>query len=184
MGLWKKVKQYGNLLIALMMAVGFGATFMIYAGGAPGGSTGNDDTQQLNYELPNSTYSETGFQKNYREQVVSAAQNDIAYVNVIYDNESQLENIEDMRPVASNFNNRAYVQVIPLSESEDLPSQTRIEDYPSAVVVGGSASQRGVIPRQEIISGDITQTEVETAVCNALSQLQGVAARCQSLGAL
>jgi hypothetical protein len=184
MGLWKKVKQYGNLVIALMMAVGFGATFMIYAGGAPGGSTGNDDTQNLNYELPASTYSEEGFQKSYREQVVSAAQNNIVYVNVIYDNKSQRENIENMQPVVSNFNDRAYVQVIPLSDSEDLPSQTQIEKYPSAVVIGGSASQRGVVPRQEIVSGNISQTEVEVAVCNALSQLQGVAARCQSLGAL
>lgn len=183
MGVWKKTKQYGNLIIALMMTIGFGATFMIYAAGAPSSNPGNDDTQELNYELPQTTYTEEGFGKNYQEQVVAAAQNDIAFVNVIYDNESQLENIEDMQPVASNFQDRAYVQLISLDNAENLPSQTQIEGYPSAVVIGGSGSSQGVVPRQEIVSGNITQNEVEKGVCNVLSNLQGIAARCQSLGA-
>lgn len=183
MGLWKKTKQYGNLLIALMMTIGFGATFMIYAAGAPGSQDTNDDTEELNYELPDSTYTEEGFNRNFQEQVVIAAQNDVAMVNIIYENESQLQNIEDMRPVNDVFGDKAYIQVIDSGDASDIPTQAEISEYPAAVVLGGSISQRGVTPTIQSFEEEFTRTEIEREVCRAISDLQGVAAHCRSIGA-
>lgn len=183
MGLWKKTKQYGNLIIALMMTVGFGATFMIYAAGAPQAQDQNDSSEQLNYELPNQTYTEEGFSKNFQEQAVTAAQNDIALVSVIYENESQLENVEDMQPITDTFGDKAYIQVVDFADASDIPTQAQIEDYPAAVVIGGSMSGNGVTPRLQLIQGEVTRTEVEQEICNVIGDLQGLAAHCQSIGA-
>ena len=184
MGLWKKTKQYGNLLIALMMTIGFGATFMIYAAGAPSGQSPEDSTEELNYEIPESTYTEEGFDKNFQEQAVIAAQNDVAVVTVMYDNESQLESIEDMRPINNVFGEKAYIQVIDSGDSLDIPTQAEVTEYPAAVVIGGSISQRGISPTlQSFESGDFTRTDIEREICRAISDLQGIAAHCRSIGA-
>ena len=183
MGLWKKTKQYGNLLIALMMTIGFGATFMIYAAGAPSAQSPEDSTEELNYEIPESTYTEEGFDKNFQEQAVIAAQNDVAVVSIIYENQSQLENIEDMRPINDVFGDKAYIQVIDSADASDIPTQAEITDYPAAVVIGGSATSRGIAPTVQSFEEDFTRTDVEREICRALSNLQGVAAHCRSIGA-
>lgn len=183
MGLWKKTKQYGNLVIALMMTIGFGATFMIYAAGAPQAQNQDDNSEELNYELPESTYTEEGFNKNFQEQAVIAAQNDVAMVSIIYENESQLENIEDMRPINDIFGQKAYIQVVGSGDASDIPTQAEITDYPSAVVIGGSATPRGISPTVQSFEQDFTRQDVEREICRVISDLQGVAAHCRSIGA-
>lgn len=183
MSLWKKMKQYSSLLVAVMMAVGFGATFMLYAGGAPQ-APDQGEQQELDLELPTETYTEEGFNKNFQELVVTAAQHNVAITTIIYEDEEQRETIEDMQGIPAEFNDRAYVQIVSFGNAEDLPTQADISDYPAAVTVSGSITGQGVIPSIEIVEEEITRNAVETSICNALNDLSGIAAKCQSIGAI
>jgi hypothetical protein len=51
------------------------------------------------------------------------------------------------------------------------------------VVQGGVITQRGPAPQQESVT-NITERNIEEAVCNTLGNLGSVAARCQQIGVL
>ncbi len=177
-----KIKQYSGLAVAIMTAIGFSGVFMLYASGAPQAPDQGEE-QELNFEIPDQVYTEEGFNKNFQELIVTAAQHNIAITTVIYNNESERENIEDLEGVPQEFNDRAYVQIVPFENAEDLPTQADIEDYPAAVTVSGTISEQGVIPRMEMQQNEVTRDQVERDICNVLDDLQGISAKCQAIGA-
>jgi hypothetical protein len=180
MGIWDKVKQYGNLIVALSMVIGFGATFMLYDTG--GQSRAPDQQEENNYTAPGQSFKIGSFDKSYNEQIVISAQQQAAFVNAYYDNESQRSQLESLQSLQETFPDRLYIQVVESGEAGDVPTQVGLTDYPSVAVVGGTASRRGVLPVEKTVY-PVNTTAVEKAVCNTLSNLQNSFAYCQSIGA-
>jgi len=185
MSLGKKLSQYGNLMVALLITVGFGATFLVYGGGAggTGGNTGNQDREERNLTAPSQTYIEGGFDKSFTEQVVIGARDNKVFVNAYYDNESQIKDLRRLKQLQQDFGGHVFIQVLSSREGSEIVSRNGITEFPTVVVQGGVNTRRGLVPRQQTVE-NVSVRNVEYAVCQTLSDLGGVAARCQQIGAL
>ena len=180
----KKLSQYGNLFVAVLITIGFGATFLVYGGGGQSGpSANNQDTEQRNFTAPSQNYIEGSFDRSFTEQVVIAARDDVVFVNAFYDNETQIEELRNLQQVQERFGERVYIQVTDSAEGAEIVSRNGLNEFPAVVVQGGVMSQRGPAPQQEVVE-NVTVRGVEEAICNALTDLGNVAARCQQIGAL
>lgn len=184
MGLKNKFKQYGNLMVALLITVGFGATFLVYGGGAGGtGNSNQNQQEQRNFTAPSTQYTEEGFNRSFTEQVVIGARDNVVFVNAIYDNESQIEDLRQLQEIQQIYGDKAYIQIVSSVQASDIVTRNGITNYPTVVVQGGIMTQRGPGPQQEVVQ-NITVRNVEEAICKTLSNLGSVAARCQQIGAL
>ncbi len=180
----KKLSQYGNLAVAVLITVGFGATFLVYGGGGQSGpSAANQDTEDRNFTAPSQNYVEGTFNKSFTEQVVIAARDDTVFVNAYYDNETQIDGLRDLQQVQERFGDRVYIQIMSSTQGSEIVSRNGLNEFPAVVVQGGLMSQRGPAPQQEVVE-NVTVRGVEEAVCNTLTDLGDVAARCQQLGVL
>ena len=181
MGIVKELKQYGNLIIAVLITIGFGATFMLYGNGG-GAQPDTGEQEEMNFTAPSENYRVGSFNRSYTEQVVIAAQNDVVFVNAFYDNESDREQLEQLESITQSFGDRVYIQVADSSQGAEIISRNSVTEFPSVVVQGGLMTQRGPAPQQTTVT-NITQVNVERAICNTLTDLGGQAARCQQIGA-
>jgi len=180
MGIVKELKQYGNLVIAVLITVGFGATFMLYGNGSQQPDTGQEE--EMNFTAPSQNFVVGSFNKSYTEQIVIAAQEDAVFVNAFYENESDREQLEQLETITQNFGDRVYIQVADSSQGGEIISRNSVVEFPSVVVQGGLMTRRGPAPQQQTVT-NITQVNVERAICNTLTELGGQAARCQQIGA-
>jgi hypothetical protein len=178
MGNWK---QYAIVLVGLSLGLGFSASMFAqdYTGG---GSSSSSQETSRNFTEPGKNFKVGSFNKSFREQVVIAARNDKAFVNAYYSSEEEKEELQSLQSVTDNWGDRVYIQVVNSSTESEILTRNGIVNFPKVVVVGATASQRGVVPQQEIIS-DITQENVERGICNAVTNLGSQAARCQAIGA-
>lgn len=184
MGLKKKLKQYGNLMVAVLITIGFGATFLVYGGGGGGaGSPSNQDQEQRNFTAPGQQYTETGFNRSYLEQVVIAAQQEAVFVNAIYDNETQIEELRQLQQLQETYGDKAYIQIVSSTQVPEVVTRNSVTEFPAVVVQGGVLTQRGPAPQQQKVE-NITVRNVEEAICSTLNNLGSAAARCQQIGAL
>lgn len=181
MGIVDKLKQYGNLIIAVLITIGFGGTMFVYGGGG-GGQADTGEDQEMNFTAPSEHYRVGSFNKSYTEQVVISGSDDVVFVNAYYENESQREQLEQLKPVTENFGERVYMQVIDTSTSVDVISRNSVNEFPAVVVQGGIMTQRGPAPQSQVVT-NITQLNVERGICNSLTDLGGQAAKCQQVGA-
>lgn len=179
-----KISQYGNLFVAVLITVGFGATFMVYGGGGQSGpSAANQDNEQRNFTAPSQNYVEGTFNRSYTEQVVIGARDDVVFVNAFYDNETQIEELRNLQQIQERFGDRVYLQIASSTQGADIVSRNGLNEFPAVVVQGGVLTQRGPGPQQEVVE-NVTVRGVEEAVCKTLTDLGDVAARCQQIGAL
>jgi hypothetical protein len=185
MSLGDKLKQYGNLFIAVLITVGFGATFLVYGGGGAGGSgpSQNQNQEQRNFTAPSQQFSETGFNRSYIEQTVIAARQEAVFVNAVYDNESQIEELGQVRQIQERYGEKTFVQIVSSTQVPEIVSRNGITEFPAVAVQGGIITQRGPAPQQESVT-NITVRNIEEAVCNTLNNLGSAAARCQQIGVL
>lgn len=185
MGLKDNLSQYGNLFIAVLITIGFGATFMVYGGGGQSGpsAANNQDQEQRNLTAPSKNYVEGSFDRSFTEQVVIGGRDDVVFINAFYDNETQIEELRNLKQVQERFGDRVYLQIADSVEGSEIVSRNGLTDFPSVVVQGGIMTQRGPAPQQEVVE-NVTVRSVEKAVCKTLTDLADVAARCQKIGAL
>jgi hypothetical protein len=181
-------KQYMIVLLGLSLGLGFSASMFAqnYTGG---GSSSPEDQQEnsRNFTEPGQNFRKGSFGKSYNEQVVIAARNDKAFVNAYYENQEQRQELMELQSVTESFGDRVYIQVVNSTTESEILTRNGIVEFPKVIVVGGAATQRGLAPRQSIIPGNqysnITQLNVERAVCNSITNLGSQAARCQQIGA-
>jgi len=185
MGLKKKLSQYGNLAVALLITVGFGATFLVYGGGAggSGSNTPNQEQEAANFTAPSQNYIEGSFDRSFREQVGISSRDNVVFVNAYYDNESQIEDLRKLKQLQESFGDKVYVQILSSTEGGDIITRNGVTDFPSVVVQGVVNTQRGPAPQAEVVN-NVTVRDVEVAVCQTLPDLGSVAAKCQQIGAL
>jgi hypothetical protein len=178
------LKQYGIVIFGLMLGLGFGGSMFAqnYSGSSSAPSGSNQQTT-TNYTEPGTNFRVGTFNKSFNEQVVIAARNDKVFVNAYYENAEQKEELKSLKSVTDNWGDTAYVQIVSSNISSEILTRNGIVEFPKVVVVGATATRRGVAPQQQVIS-NITQENVERGICNVLSNLGGHAARCQALGAL
>lgn len=172
MPLEKKAKQYGVLIVGLLIGGGFAfGGIASYSGLVSTGSNSNDG-QQINTTLPGQNYADGGFSLSKREQQYIAYQNDVVFVNAFYETSSQKEQLENLEPLTSDFGDRVYVSVVNASES-DLRYDFSITEYPKVVLIGGTQrSARGMI------ATDTSREAVSGQVCNAFRKLGEQSVNC------
>ena len=171
----KTTQQVLMIGSGLMIAVGF--MFGIVAnlssltpGGQPAGSSG--EPQEINAELPNQTYSQSDFGLGVNEQIQLARENQVVFVNAVYNDNSTNFDLEGLD---EEFNNRVYVSEVQASNSTIDP-QLQLNSYPEVVVIGDQPSgQRGfTLARPQ----NTTRQSVTSAVCGAMRDLGNSAAIC------
>lgn len=175
MNVEKKLKQYGILIVGLMIGGGFAfGGIASYAGMVGGGQPSGDNGQQFNASLPDNNFQVESYGLDSREQRILAIQNDVVFVTGLYETEEQLQQIQQLEGVESNFNGRLYVQAVNNSE-ESVFAQYGITEFPKAVVVGG-AGQRGSIS----MADDVSRQSISSRACQSYRNWGDLSAYCQS----
>ena len=182
-----KLKQYGIVIFGLMLGLGFGGSMFAQNYTGSSSSPQNNDQQTRNYTQPSQNYVVGSFNKSMNEQVVIAARNDKAFVSLFYETEEQRQELSNLSNIQNSFGDRVFIQLVNSTSGSDIITQNGIVDFPKVVVIGGQATQRGLVPKQVVVPGteysNITRTNLERAVCNTLINLGSQAARCQQIGA-
>ncbi|MFB6242277.1 MAG: hypothetical protein ABEJ36_05775 [Candidatus Nanosalina sp.] len=177
MGDWR---QYGIGLIGIMLAFGFGGSMLAnnYAGSS---TTSPNSQEKRNFTLPSQNFVVGGFDRSLTEQVVVAARNDVVFVNAYYDTKEQREDLRQLKEIRNNFGDRAYIQVVNSSTTSEILSRNGIVNFPKVVVVSGTTTSRGLVPRQKVLS-NTSQKKVERAICSVMTDLGENAAYCRRIG--
>jgi hypothetical protein len=176
MNLNKKFKQYGTLIVGLMIGGGFAfGGIASYAGLVGGGQTADDSQNQFNATLPEDNFQLESYGLSSREQLVLAGRNDVVFVTGLYETEEELDQLRQLEGVESNFNGRMYVQAVNYSDSQ-LFSQYGFTELPKVVVLGG-AGQRGSVN----IAQSVDQQSISSQACRSFRNWNDLAAYCQGL---
>jgi hypothetical protein len=158
MTLERKIKQYGVLVVGLLIGGGFAfGGIASYAGLVDSGNS-NRNGETFDATLPTDNYRESTFGLSLREQQVLAAQNDVVFVNLMYSSENNV----DLSGFPSTMAGRAYVEV---ANETEVPydNQYGVTDFPAAVVVGSRRNARVQLVR------NVTQSNIASAACNGFS---------------
>lgn len=162
------LEQYGIVVVAILIGGGFAfGGIASYAGIV--GDTGQSNQGEFNAEVPDQNYQETPYNMSLREQQVLAYNEDIVFVNVFYENESQKEQLQQLQNLPDRFDNRVYVSVASSSSNSEILISYGLVEFPSAVVTGGSGVNQ---------PEDVTVQQVSDAVCDGFRSLGDQSAEC------
>ncbi len=165
-------EQYGILVFGLLIAGGFAfGGIASYAGLT---NTGNQNAQdEFNATVPDENYVEGSFDLTQREQMVLAYRDNFVFVNVFH-NESEENNLSQLKQLPDSFNDRVYVRSSDTSEASTMyyAYNTPQTDLPMAVVVGGNQGYR-TQPLE-----DLSQERLSSEVCDAFRSIDPVSTRC------
>lgn len=164
-------QQIGIAVIGI--AIGGGFAFGGIASYAGMTNTQSSQQQEYNTTMPSSTYMETPFHLDPREQRILAYQRDVVFVNAFYETAEQKQQMESQfSDIPDRFNGRVYVSVANSSAESDIIINYGLTDFPKTVIIGGNQRYRGQ-PLSEI-NGNTVSSEV----CDAFRQLGSNAAQC------
>ena len=157
----------------LMVAIGF--MFMSAAslsGLTPSGNPNQGSQQQINAEMPNSTYSTESFGLGVNEQAQLAFENEVVFVNAIYENQSQSQ-FEYLEGLDEEFGGRVYVNYHDSSESQ-FTNAFGITEFPTIIVIGDQQTQQGpYLDRPQN-----NRESVKQSICNGMRNVGDQAAVC------
>jgi len=169
----KKLKQYGTLVVGLLIGGGFAfGGIASYSSMNAQQNTQQNDRQEFNATLPESNFQEGSFGLSLQEMKILAVQNDVSFVNLYYENQAQKQQLEQLSSLNGQFGGRTYIAVINSTERDDINSYYSLTQFPRGVVVGGTRGQRGSIV------ADPSQDKVSRAICNSFDSLGDQAANC------
>ncbi len=163
----------------LMVAIGFmfmGAASL--SGLTPDGQPDRGQQEEINAELPDSTYSETAYGLGINEQSVLSFQNQVVFVNIIYEDERP--ELEFMRNIEEDFDGRVYINYQEASESTFLtqaqnagimPDQL---EFPEIIVIGDQPTELGPFVNRAQADED----SVRETICNGMRDVGSAAALC------
>ena len=164
-----KIKQYGTLVVALMLGGGFAVSGIASFSAINSGLGGNDNSQGFNASMPSEGFQSSAYDLSMREQRVLAYNNDVVFVNAFYGNESQRQRMSQYTELSDRFDGRVYVSLANSSEPSDLKINYGIVDYPAVVVVG---SDGPTTPEDTSISA------VSETICSGFRSLGQQSAQC------
>lgn len=135
--------------------------------------------EQIETDLPESYYQETPYQLGPQQQLQLTFQNDVVFVNAFYSNEEQREQMSFLEEFSSDYNERVYTSLANETSTAPMVSQYGLteDDLPMVVVVGSAGESAQDAIRQ--IQGDqITEENVNTAVCDVFRNWNDLASKC------
>lgn len=169
-------KQYGVLVVGLLMAGGFAfggmASYSQMINSSPQG-----EGEEIDAELPDQNFREGGFNLSAREMMYLAAQNDAVFVSAVYNSTEGREQLMGLSNITENFNGRAYLTVVEASKSESVSSYA-ITNFPTVLVYGRKALSQSPAPVP--VRGELTSDNVETTMCSTMQNWNNVRAFCAS----
>lgn len=168
------LKQYGVLVVGLLMAGGFA-----FGGMASYSSMVNTNTQsdnQINAELPSQTFKEGPYNLSVRERMYLSLKKDVVIVSAVYNSTEGKKALMNLKPVSKNFNGRAYISVVSASESE-VARQYSITEYPKVLMFGFKTSRRQV---PAVVQGEINEKNVVSTICSSMNKWGDAATYCTS----
>ena len=128
--------------------------------------------QQINATLPEENFSPNGFDLGVNEQLSLAVNNQVVFVNAIYEDDPSV--FEDLEGVQENFNGRMYYTTVNLSQTQ-LDSQLQISEYPEIIVIGDQP--RGQTAYTLTRAENNSESVIDNA-CRALRNVGNLAATC------
>ena len=155
------------------LMVAFGFMFMGAAslsGLTPSGNPNQGSQQQITAEMPNSTFSTESFGLGVNQQAQLAFENDVVFVNAIYENETEFEYLQGLD---EDFNGRVYINHQNASESQ-FTNAFQIDDFPTIIVIGGQQTQQG--PYLDRPQND--RASVTESICSGMRDVGSLAATC------
>lgn len=154
--------QFVTLTVGLAMAAGFAFGGMAhYAGIVDAPSAGGGDGGEFDRELPDQNYVEGSFGHSFQELRALAAIHDVVFISVIYE-ENPPEH--DYSELPGQLSNRVFVELVDSSETS-LDAQTQENEYPHAMVIGGTRDGATV-------HTDVTPGNLGAAACDAFGSWQ------------
>jgi hypothetical protein len=177
MSLKKRTKQYMIGIIALMIGGGFAFGTMANMGSTIGGGQQNNNNQnQFDATLPNSTYTTASFDLTMQEQQILAYQNDVVFVNAFYGTTEGKDQLKSLEGLDQDFNGRLYVSNVNYSQSNF--QSYGFTNLPQAVVVGGTPVDQS--RTMTVILQNVTRNDVARTSCNVMRNWNSLGAYCQS----
>ncbi|MFB6208189.1 MAG: hypothetical protein ABEJ69_02475 [Candidatus Nanohaloarchaea archaeon] len=167
------LEQYGTLIVALMLGGGFAfGGIASYAGIVGGGSSNTNTQDQANVTLPSKKYVEGGFDRELRVQRYLAYREDVVFTTVYYQDEEGLETARGLKTLHETFGDRLYIAAANASKHQVPLSESRIEGYPLAVLLGGNQNS------PTAVVNDVSSAKVGSAACKVIRDLGDLAAYC------
>lgn len=171
-----ELKQYGVLVVGLLMAGGFAFGGMASYSSMIN-SNGANNNNQIEAELPSQNFMEGNYNLSVNERMYLTLREDVVFVSAIYNSTEQKQQLMNLQSFSGNFNDRVYISVVSASESESANSYA-ITNYPTVLVYGYKTSQEQVPAR---VTGELTESNVAATICSNMNQWGEIASYCASV---
>jgi len=168
------LKQYGVLVVGLLMAGGFAFGGMASYSTMIDTQSSNDN--EIDAELPSDNFREGAYDLSVNERMYLSLQEDVVFVSAIYNTTEQKEQLMDLQGLEENFDGRVYMSVVSQDESE-VSRTYSITEMPSVLLFGYTTSAREN-PSPGIVRGDLTEENVASTICSSMNEWTGVESYC------
>lgn len=168
------LKQYGVLVVGLLMAGGFAFGGMASYSQMIDTGNGNNDNQ-VKAELPAQNFKDGAYNLSVRERMYLTAQEDVVFVSAIYNTTEQKQQLMQLENISQNFDGRAYISVVQASESVTADSIS-VTQFPAVWVYGYkyTAQQQSPLP----VQGEATEANIANSMCSAMNNWGNIQAYC------
>lgn len=167
------LKQYGVLVVGLLMAGGFAFGGMAsYSSMVNTGSSGDDEIEA---QLPEQNFIDGDYDLSTRERMYLAIQEDVVFVSAVYNTSEQKQQLMQLENMTENFDGRVYLSVENSSTSTTASSYT-LSRYPNVLMYGYATSARQQPTPAQV--EDITESNIASTVCRMMNEWGDVRAYC------
>jgi len=165
------LKQWAVLGIGLFTSAGFFLGGIASFSGMVDTQPAQPDNPEQEVEIPEENFEPDGYGLTAEQMFMIGFEEDVAFVNGFYQDEEQKETLEQrFEDLPETYDNRVYVGLE--SNESQLATTYGVQEYPSALVVGGNQDN---LPQP--ISAELEQ--VEQQICDSITELgPELAARC------
>ena len=170
------LKQYGVLVVGLLMAGGFAFGGMASYSSMINSNGANNNNNQIDAELPSENFKEGNYNLSVNERMYLTLREDVVFVSAIYNTTEQKNQLMNLQNLSGNFNDRAYISVVSASDSESSNTYA-ITNYPTVLVYGYKTSQQQAPAR---VTGELTERNVAATICSNMNKWGDVASYCAS----
>jgi len=169
------LKQYGVLVVGLLMAGGFAFGGMAsYSSMIDSGGGGEDS--QIEAELPEQNFIDGDYDLSVNERMYLTLREDVVFVSAVYNTSEQKKLLMELKNMTENFRGRAYISVENASTSTTASAYT-IPEYPNVLVYGYMTSRQQTPAQAE----EISEQSIASTICRTMNNWGDVRAYCASV---
>jgi hypothetical protein len=172
------LKQYGVLVVGLLMAGGF--AFGGMASYSQMINTGSPSDDSVEASLPSQNFKDGSYNLSVRERMFLTLQEDAVFVSAIYNTTEQKQQLMKLQNLTESFRGRAYISVVSADESQTVNSLS-ITQYPAVWVYGYKFSAREGRPSPLPVQGELTDQNIGSRMCSSMNNWNDVRAYCAGI---